>query len=177
MHHCETSHRCNIGSEFCNLMELMVEFYSLEPATHSCGPLYVSFIKLNPTMCSNIGVGTNGTARNLPALSCYFLDRWDIWGAVGHSMTLRNKLQFQLVFIANFSTNLLSTGALLFIQCMFSHQLILLRPNQIWQSTLRRDFLVVSGQVIVLTSQQRDVSTTLRKNLAARVVILLANLI
>ena len=116
----------------------------------------IFFIKLNPTIGSNVGVGTKGTARNCPQLSCYFLDRWDIWGAVWLSMTLRNKLQFQVVFIKMFSINLLSSGALLFIHCMFPHQLILLRPNQTWQSTLRRDFLVVSGQVIVLTSQQRD---------------------
>ena len=80
----------------------------------------------------------------------------------------------------NFSTNLLSLGALLFIQCMFSHRLILLRPTQTWQSTLRRDFLVVSGQgqVIVLTSQHRDVSTTLKTTISvARVVILPAHLI
>ena len=40
----------------------------------------IFFIKLNPTIGLNVGVGTNGTARNRPQLSCYFLDHWDIWG-------------------------------------------------------------------------------------------------
>ena len=39
-----------------------------------------------------------------------------------------------------------------------SHRFILLRHNQTWQSTLRRDFLVVSGQQIALTLQRRDVT-------------------
>ena len=41
MRRCLTSHHCGVGSEFCDLMELMVEFYLLEPAMHSCCPLYV----------------------------------------------------------------------------------------------------------------------------------------
>jgi hypothetical protein len=41
MRHCATSRRCDVGSRFFNLIELMNEFFLLEPATHSCGPLYV----------------------------------------------------------------------------------------------------------------------------------------
>ena len=41
MRHCETSCCCNVGIEFRNLMELMVEFYLLKPATHSCSLFYV----------------------------------------------------------------------------------------------------------------------------------------
>jgi hypothetical protein len=52
----------------------------------------------------------------------------------------------------NFSTNLLSSGTPLFILYMLSHRFILLRPNPTCQSTLRRDFLVVSGHPIILTS-------------------------
>jgi hypothetical protein len=75
-------------------------------------------------------------------------------------------------------TLLLSLGALLFILCMLSHRFILLRCNRTWQSTRRRDFLVVLGHQIVLTSQRSNVSTTLKTTiLAARVVILLVRLI
>ena len=46
----------------------------------------------------------------------------------------------------------IESGALLFIRCMSIHWFIFPRPNPTCQSTLRRDFLVVSGHPIVLTS-------------------------
>jgi hypothetical protein len=63
---------------------------------------------------------------------------------------------------------LLSLGALIFILCMLSHRFILLRCNQTWQSPWRQDFLVVSDQQIVLTSQRRDVSTIKNNHLDAK---------
>ncbi len=78
----------------------------------------------------------------------------------------------------NFFARSLGLGALLFILCTLSHRFILLRCNQTWQSTRRWVFLDALGHQIVLTSQQSDVSTTLKTTiLAARVVILFACLI
>ena len=99
----------------------------------------IFFIKLNPSIGSNVGVGTNGMTRNRPQLSCYFLDCWDIWGAVGLSMSLRNKLWFRLVFITNFSTHIY------WVQEHYSYSMHVLTPVNLAEAQSNMAEYAVSG--------------------------------